>query len=119
MTHDDSKNAGSGTSVILAGRIEIFPSMPLPELNGFGGKAYAAKLKSYPSSNLFAIICTSRVPPRIDSVLSMRNIDNPAVLRLVESGVVPWAGGSMLTRLPIIGRRRHAFFRVWTKVMCL
>jgi len=93
MTHDDSKNAGSGTSVILAGRIEIFPSMPLPELNGFGGKAYAAKLKSDPSSNLFAIICTSRVPPRIDSVLSMRNIDNPAVLRLVESGVVPWAGG--------------------------
>ena len=93
MAYDDSKKAASGASVMLAGRVEIFPSMPLPELNGFGGKAYAAKMKTDATSNLFAIICTSRVPPRIESVLSMKNIDNPAVLRLVEGGVVPWAGG--------------------------
>ncbi|MDD4616660.1 MAG: hypothetical protein PHW76_06050 [Alphaproteobacteria bacterium] len=82
------------TSVTLSGRIDIFPSMPLPDLNTPGGVAYAARLKSDASSSLYAIICSLRVPPRIDSVQAMRNVDNPGIVRFVDGGVVQWSDGS-------------------------
>jgi hypothetical protein len=75
---------------MLGSQIEIFPSMPLPDLNSPGGSAYAARFKSDAASNLYAIICPSGLPPRIDTVAPMRTIDNPGVLRLIDGGVVPW-----------------------------
>lgn len=68
--------------------------MPLPELNSAGGLAYAARLKSDASSSFYAIICMSKMPPRIESVQSMRNIDIPSILRLIEAGVLQWVDGT-------------------------
>lgn len=83
----------SSASVQL-GQIEIFPAMPLPELNSSGGQAYVARYRSDASSNLYAVVCTSGIPPRIESVQASRSIDNPSLLRLIDAGVVPWLDGA-------------------------
>jgi len=93
MAYDDAQNVNAANSVMLGSRIEIFPSMPLPELNSMGGLAYAARFKSDAASSFYAVICQPGVPPRIDMVATMRNIDNPGVLRLIEAGVVSWTDG--------------------------
>jgi len=73
--------------------------MPLPELNSAGGQAYTARYSSDASSSLYAIVCTSKIPPRIESQQSMRNIDNPGILRFIEGGVVQWIDGTFVYAL--------------------
>jgi serine/threonine protein kinase len=93
MSYDIAQsNAPAG--ILLGQRVEIFPNQPLPELNSPGGNAYAARLKMDQTSNLFAIVCQSPLPPRIDTLPSMRAIDNPSILKLIESGVIPWNDNS-------------------------
>ena len=94
MTLDLAQNEASKTGIMLGSRIEIFPSQPIPELNTLGGPAYGARMKTGASADLYAIICQSGLPPRVESVVPMRTIDNSSVLRLVESGVVDWTGGT-------------------------
>lgn len=96
MVSDEIAKINSASAVVLSGRIDIFPSMPLPELNSPGGLAYAARFKSDAGSSLYAIVCASRMPLRIDSVQSFRSLDNPGILRLVEGGVAQWADGSQV-----------------------
>lgn len=95
MAVEDSKKIGSASGVMLDGRIEIFPSMPLPELNTAGGMAYAARFKTDATSSLYAIVCQSKIPPRIDYIQAMRGMDNPGILRFIDGGVVQWVDGSL------------------------
>jgi hypothetical protein len=93
MAPEEQQRAPSGPGIALGNRVEIFPSMPLPEFNSPGGSAFAARFKADASSSLYAIVCHSKMPPRVDSVQSMRGIDNPGILRLIEAGVVQWVDG--------------------------
>jgi len=93
MAYENPQDS-SATGVMLGSRIEIFPSQPLPELNTPGGMAFVARFKADAASDLYAIVCLSGLPPRIDAVTPMRTIDNPSVLRLIEGGVVAWTGGT-------------------------
>jgi hypothetical protein len=90
----DTQDAANPTGVMLGTRIEIFPSMPLPDLNTPGGMAFSARYKNETASDLYAIVCMSGLPPRIDAVSAMRAIDNPGILRLIEGGVVTWPDGA-------------------------
>lgn len=83
----------TGSSVLLGNRVEIFPSMPAPEMNTGGGPAFAARLRGEAGSDLVAIICNSNLPARLEYLNAFRNVDHPAVMRLVESGVVAWPDG--------------------------
>ncbi|MDR3451025.1 MAG: serine/threonine protein kinase [Alphaproteobacteria bacterium] len=93
MTYDNAQNSGSSSGVMLGAKIEIFPTSPLPELNTAGGMAFGARYRTETASDLYAIVCMSSLPPRIESVTSMRTIDNPSIVKLVESGVVTWPDG--------------------------
>jgi hypothetical protein len=79
-----------GTGVTLGVRVEMYPSAPLPDFNAAGGPAFAARFKGDAGSELMAILCNSHMPPRHDALASMRNIDHPAIVRLIEGGVVVW-----------------------------
>jgi hypothetical protein len=59
-------------------------------MNGMGGPAFAAQMRGSATADLMAILCTSPMPARAELVTMVRNIDNPGVLRLRESGVVFW-----------------------------
>jgi len=83
----------TGTSVALGTRGEIYPSSPLPEFNSAAAPAFAARVKGDAGSDLVAYVCTGGLPARFDIVNSMRSIDHPSVLRLVDSGIVVWPDG--------------------------
>src|SRR4051794_13942141 len=80
-----------GGAVDLGGRYEILPSSPLPDLTSPGGPAFGARNLKDRKTSEFAIICTQPVPARIDALGSVRSMEHPALLRLVDWGTVLWA----------------------------
>jgi len=79
-----------GHALSLDGRIDIFPSKPLPELNGAGGASFASRFRNDASQDLMAIICSRGLMPRIEQVSAMKNVDTSSVVRLRDGGVVHW-----------------------------
>ncbi len=94
MSSDLSVLPLSSGPVPLGARVEIFPSQPLPELDTPDARAFVARYRADSTVSLYALICASPQPPRLDAVGAMRTADHPALLKLVESGVVPWPDGS-------------------------
>jgi hypothetical protein len=92
MPYDDAQSAPPPSDALLVGnRVEMFPSRPQPDLDSVGGHAYAARYKGGDSaSDLVAILCDHGLPARLESITTMRSIDHPGILRLVDSGVVLW-----------------------------
>ena len=79
--------------VTLGGRFELLPAVPLPELGSAGGPAVAVnpiKERSKPG-DLFAILCTAPVPPRLEALSAIRSLQEEATVRLVDWGVVDWS----------------------------
>ncbi len=92
-------SAAALDAVLLNNRVEILPGSPLPALNAPGGPAYLARGARDRKAELFAVVCTSGLPARTDMLSALRSVENPAMLRLVDSGVVDW---------PADGHRRFA-----------
>ena len=95
QTSPAAGTTSGGLGVPLGARAEIYPSMALPDFNAVGGPAFAARIKGEAGMDSMAIICNTGLPPRIDALTSMRSIDHPAVLRLLDSGVVLWPSDGM------------------------
>ncbi len=89
MSNDPAQTPALSGGVPLGTRAEMFPNMPLPDLNTPGGPAYMAGLKGE-GGDLMAVLCNSGLPARLDSVTAMRSIDYPGILRLIDHGVVLW-----------------------------
>lgn len=85
--------------VVLNNRVEILPGSPLPALNAPGGPAFLARGTRDRKAEFFAIVCTSGLPARTDMLTALRSVENQAMLRLIEWGVVDW---------PVDGTRRQA-----------
>src|ERR1700743_3416693 len=91
MSNDPAQNMNLTGGLPVGGRVEIFPSMPLPDFNSVGGPAYLAHSRGGgDASDLMGILCNTGLPARLDVVNSMRTIDHPSVLRYVDNGVVLW-----------------------------
>jgi len=75
----------------LGGRCEIFPTSPLPGLDGPGGAAYVCRNLRNPREEHFAIVCDAPAPPRIESLATFRTLDHPSLVRVVDWGTVEWA----------------------------
>ncbi|HYG85732.1 MAG TPA: serine/threonine protein kinase [Azospirillum sp.] len=83
-------HAMSGDAVKLAERYEILPGTALPGLNSVGGNAYAARPLRDKRTEAFAIICSGGVLPRSDVASTFANVDSPAIMKLLDWGVVDW-----------------------------
>lgn len=102
-----------GPALVLEGRVHVFPNKPLPELNGAGGAAYAARFKNDLSQDLMAIICSRGMMPRVDQVNAMKNVDSSSAIRLRDSGVLYWPDQnasyySLIYERPLVGRYWHS-----------
>ena len=84
----DAPTAASADTVLLNNRVEILPGSPLPALNAPGGPAFVARGLRDRKVELFAIVCTSGLPPRTEMLTSLKSVENQALMRLVEWGVV-------------------------------
>ena len=77
----------------LKGRYQIFSERPLPQYDSPTASAYAAKPKSGPARDLFALICDPEVPPRIDMIESLKAFNLPGLMKIEDSGVLQWSNG--------------------------
>ncbi len=42
------------------------------------------------ATDLMGILCNTGLPPRLDILNSMRNVDHPSILRYIDRGVITW-----------------------------
>lgn len=84
-----------GDPVVLAGRVEVFPQVPLPHLNSAAGPAFAARLKGEGRANLYAIICSEGLPWRSDVLSNLLSKNNINLVRFRDGGMIDWPGGTV------------------------
>lgn len=83
--------SGQG-GIEVEGRFILFPNKPLPELNSPSSKAYQVQdlQDSDGKRPLFVLVSDHPFPPRLDSLLAMRSMEHPNLLRPVFWQVVFW-----------------------------
>lgn len=94
----------AGVPVDLAGRVEIFPTAPLPWLNAPHGKAYAARAKGETRSNLYAFICEEGLPVRGEAFANFMNCDTAGLVRFRDQGVVYWPLTDQMEQVVVLQR---------------
>jgi hypothetical protein len=87
--------SGSG-AVSIHDRVDINPNQPLPAYDSAPALAYTATHRRDPEREIIALVCDPKLPPRFDAVAPMQRIANPALMSVVDSGIVDW---------PLEGRR--------------
>ena len=93
MSYQIPSDANASGAVSIGPRAEMLPSMPLHELDSAGGPVFGARLKGGEGgTDLMAVLCNTGLPPRLDLINSMRSVNHPAFLRLIDSGVALWPG---------------------------
>lgn len=93
MANENVPNAfTSGTPVLLESRIEILPTTPLSDFSTVGGTVFGARIKGVTESDLLAVVCNKGLIERNEIVNSVRGLNNPGILKLVEAGPVQWPG---------------------------
>ena len=76
--------------VSLNDRYNIFPSKPLPALNGPSAKAFEANDSKGVQANLFALICIPGMAVRADVIEQIIRQRIPGVLSLMDYGSIDW-----------------------------
>lgn len=80
----------SGGAPVLQGRYTVYPNKPLPELNTPTAHAFLAEDRRDPKRPLFALICRPNLPPRTNVMRSLKGVQTPGLLQLVEWGAALW-----------------------------
>ena len=75
---------------VLKERYTIDFSAPLVWLDTNGAKAYKVEDKINDKKELFALICNNFTSPRSSLLPYLKSIDHPAIMKLVEYGVVSY-----------------------------
>ncbi|MEJ0063193.1 MAG: serine/threonine protein kinase [Alphaproteobacteria bacterium] len=91
---EEAPKRGSGETLPLGSRSEVFPANPLPGFDSASAMAHLARMKGAHTADLMALICRQGYPPRTDIFNQLRMIDNPALLRLVDNGSISWPDGN-------------------------
>jgi eukaryotic-like serine/threonine-protein kinase len=115
MADESSQNMNLAGGLPVSGRVEIFPSNPLPDFNSVGGPAYVAHFRGGESaSDLMGILCNTGLPARLDVVNSMRIIDHPGIVRYIDNGIVLWPQNN--TRYCVLAYQRPLAPRLKTTI---
>lgn len=80
----------SGGPVRLRDRYLIDPNAPIPELDSPSAKAYAAEDRRDPGRNLFALICTPGLPPRVNVIGLQKANPIRGLLPVVDWDAINW-----------------------------
>ncbi len=76
--------------VVLNERFEILPQQVIPALDGAAGHAFAVRLLKGRKGPLYALICSGRVPLRMEPLTVLGTLDSSSLAGLVDWGVVHW-----------------------------
>ena len=76
------QSSGSG-GISLAGRYNILPDKPLPDLDSLSAKAYLVE-DDKSDDSFFALISDKLLPPRQDILLHMRTLEDPGIMKPIH-----------------------------------
>ena len=97
-TPDEAQPTGS--VVALGSRVEILTTSPAGDIAFAGGPTCMARFRGDTSPGLVAVVCKNGLAARHDMINTVRSINHPSILKMVENGVVVW---------PADGTRHFAF----------
>ncbi len=86
--------APDGFPVVLNGRFEIATDLPGGAPGAPRARAHAARDRLNEDHAVFALVCDPEIPPRFDAIQALKDFSARGILRLLDSGVVPWPEGS-------------------------
>ncbi|PCI40277.1 MAG: hypothetical protein COB46_07335 [Rhodospirillaceae bacterium] len=87
-TNDDTQNHPPS---MLKGRYQIFPAMPLSELDSPTALAYTVEDKREPNRVLFALVCSPALPAESSAMKKLRNSTSNGLMPLVDFGPAFWS----------------------------
>jgi hypothetical protein len=90
MAGEEKLRQGTGATLSLGQKSEVYAANPMPGFDAVGGSAYLARMKGASAADLMAIVCRQGYPARMDVVSQMRGIDSHAILRLIDHGSISW-----------------------------
>ncbi len=119
--HEAEPGTGIASPVRLGGKYEIVPGRPLPELQSANATACVAVNLERSSEQLYALICSPHLEPRLPVIEALNAHHLEAVLTPVAWGVVDWAPGrrrsfAMILDRPAGGRIATAQTEVITPI---
>jgi serine/threonine protein kinase len=87
-SYQSTYNPGGEKKDELMGRFTLYPSRPLPDYDNPYAKAYEAKDDFNQARGVFALVCESNMPIRIQSILDMTAVNHPNITPLLGNGTV-------------------------------
>ena len=89
----ESTASAKSKRAILNNEIEILADQPLPQYDNGAAKAYNAQAlgsEAKQQIRIFAYVCEKDMIPRARLERKMKGVINPAIAKLIGSGVVYW-----------------------------
>ncbi|MGE3333337.1 MAG: protein kinase family protein [Rhodospirillaceae bacterium] len=80
----------SGSYIIVRDRFTIFCDRPLPSLDMPNALAYEVADRKQEGRPLYALVCRPDMPPRVSVMRTLKGLEIPAVLHMVDWGVAEW-----------------------------
>ena len=84
----DQENAVIAGKYLMKERFEIDFAEHISWLDNNGAKAYAVSDRIDSTRRLFALVCSNETSPRMTILPYLKSIDNPALMKMVEYGVI-------------------------------
>lgn len=79
-----------GPAVPLKERFQVYPDVPLPELATPSAQAFKAEDRLRPGRQFFALIGRPGFPARINVMRTLKGMECPGLMTLMEWGVMDW-----------------------------
>lgn len=90
----DGTTAAASSTVLLKDRYEIDPTKPLSDLDMPQAKAFRCDDRRDAGRSLYALLCRPDLPLRVGAMRSLKGVQSPGMLTLVEYGIVDWKPGN-------------------------
>lgn len=85
-----SSGAASGGAVVLSRHFEIYPDVPLTQLDSPHAKAFQARDKRSPDRPMYALLCQRHMPPRLEIMRGLSRMEGVAMIRPQAWGIAVW-----------------------------
>ncbi|GAB3437406.1 protein kinase domain-containing protein [Insolitispirillum peregrinum] len=89
----DQQGSGTAGAALLKERYEIDPTQRLPDLDMPQAEAYHCEDRRGSGRSLYALLCRADMPLRVGAMRSLKGVQVPGLLTLVEYGIVDWLPG--------------------------
>src|ERR1700744_3780218 len=94
MPNDSNQSSNLAGGLPVGSRALIFPSRPMPDFDAAGGPAFGAQFQTGDATGMMGVLCNTGLPPRLDFINAVRNLDHPGIIRYIDSGVALWSNNA-------------------------